>query len=104
MLLMSHELNSRTFSPATCLKTCCRVLPEPLVCMASVQASSVQSRKLYDAVDGTIWAVKVTGRMLGSEPGTEACRVTVLACVTTETGHHLYINTTVACICPGATW
>lgn len=55
--------------------------------MSSLQASSVQSRKLYDAVDGTIWAVKVTGGILGTEPGTEACRVTVLACTRPKVRH-----------------
>ena len=74
--------------------------------MTSVQASSVQSRKLYKAVDGTKLAVKVTGGMLGTEPGTEACRVTVLACITPEVGHQLQCmipHQTLACICLVAT-
>lgn len=48
--------------------------------MASLQAASVNSRMLHGAVDGTTRALKVVGSILGSAPGTEACRVTVFAC------------------------
>ena len=55
--------------------------------MASVQAWSVYSSKPYGDVDGTTRAVKLMGRILGSEPGTEVCRVTILACIHTEAMH-----------------
>ena len=55
-------------------------MSEPSVGMASLQAVSVNRRMPHGALDGTTRAVKVAGSILGTALGTEACRVTVLAC------------------------
>ena len=49
--------------------------------MACMHAASVNTCMPEGAVEGTIHALNMTGSTLGAEPGTEACRLTVLACI-----------------------